>query len=81
MGKVILCNLFQKALTYTYIAVFHAQGHGNWSICSSGQKILATIFVNIGIGQKHNKILRSQETDRPWIGRTEQYASKEDCIK
>ena len=25
--------------------------------------------------------MRSQDTDRPWTDRTEQYASKEECIK
>ena len=29
----------------SHIAAFHTQGHGNQSICLSGQKILATIFV------------------------------------
>ena len=32
-------------------------------------------------GQKHNKILWSLETDRPWTDRTEQYATKEECVK
>ena len=31
-------------------------------------------------GQKH-KILWSLETDRPWTDRTEQYATKEECVK
>ena len=33
------------------------------------------------IGRKHNKILWSQDRDRPWTDRTEQYASKEECIE
>ena len=61
-------------------AAFHMQGPGNWSICLSGQKTLAIIFV-MKTGRKHNKILWSQETDRTWTDRTEQYASKEECIK
>ena len=32
-------------------------------------------------GRKHNKILWSQDRDRPWTDRTEQYASKEEFIK
>ena len=36
---------------------------------------------NENIGRKNIKILASQETDRPWTDRTEQYASKEECIK
>ena len=32
-------------------------------------------------GQKHNKILKSQEADRPWTDRTEQYSSKQESIK
>ena len=31
-------------------------------------------------GQKHNKILWSLETDRPWTDRTEQYATKESVL-
>ena len=46
----------------------------------SGQKNLATIFI-IKTGRKHNKILWSQETGSSWTDRTEQYASKEECIK
>ena len=48
-----------------------------------GQKILATIFV-MKTGRKHKiPILKSrlQETDRSWTDSTEQYASKEECIK
>ena len=48
-------------------AAFHMQGPGNWSICLSGQKTLAIIFV-MKTGRKHNKILWSQETDH---GQTE----------
>ena len=51
----------------TTIAAFHTQGAGNLSICLSGQKILAIIFV-IKTVRKHNKILWSQETDH---GQTE----------
>ena len=54
---------------------------GNSQSVRRGKKKLATIFVKTAIGRKHNKILRSQETDRPWTGRTEQYASQEECIK
>ena len=32
-------------------------------------------------GQKHSKILKSQEADRPWTDRTEQYSSKQESIK
>ena len=34
------------------------------------------------IGRKHNKIPTLKSTDRrPWTDRTEQYGSKEECIK
>ena len=61
----------------------HFSYAGTWELVNLfvRKKSLATIFVNIGIGQKHNKILCSQETDRPWADRTEEYASKEKCIK
>ena len=29
----------------------------------------------------YQNTLRNQDTDRPWTDRTEQYASKEECIK
>ena len=33
------------------------------------------------IGRKHNKISTLKSRDRPWADRSEQYASKEVCIK
>ena len=35
---------------------------------------LVNLFLNVG--GKHNKILKSQETDRPWTDRAQQFASK-----
>ena len=72
-----VCSAAQDALLS--IATLQAQGPGNESICLSGQNNLATIFV-MKTGRKQ-KILWSQEIDRPWTDKTEQYASKEECIK
>ena len=33
------------------------------------------------IGRKQQNTLRSQDKDRSWTDRTEQYASEEDCIE
>ena len=57
------------------IAAFHMQGPGNQSICLSGQKFLATIFV---MKTQQNT---QESRDNPWTDRAEQYASKEDCIR
>ena len=48
-----------------HITAFHKQGPGNLS----GQKILATTFVMKTI-REHSKIVKIQETDRPWTDRT-----------
>ena len=56
------------------------QGLGIYSTYLSGQNILATIFTMKSV-RKHRKILKTQETDRPWTDRTLQYASKEEFIK
>ena len=59
---------------------------GTWEIVNLffGQKVLETIFI-MKTWAENNKIptlkSRLQETDRPWKDRTEQYASKEECIK
>ena len=34
-----------RSATFFYIAAFHTRGPGSYSICLSGQKILATIFI------------------------------------
>ena len=52
-----------------HITAFHKQGPGNLSIYLSGQKILATTFVMKTI-REHSKIVKTQETDRPWTDRT-----------
>ena len=58
---------------------------GTWELVNLfvGTKRFGYDICYENIGRKHNKILWSQETDRPWLDRTEQYqyASKEECIK
>ena len=73
-GKIL--KLFQGS-----IAACHRQRPGNLPICLSGQKILAIFKNMVCLLWKHSKILKSQEADRPWEDRTEQYASKKVCVK
>ena len=57
---------------------------GTWELVNLfvGTKNFSYHICYENIDRKYNKILRSQETDSPWrTDRTEQYASKEECIK
>ena len=61
------------------------------SFSYSGNRELVNLFVGTkifsyhicyeNIGRKYNKILKNEETNRSWTGRTEQYARTEECIK
>ena len=63
----------QSTKSVFHIGAFHLKKPGNYSIALSDKKVLATLFFT-----KLSKIFKSQETGRD---RTEQYVSKEGCIK
>ena len=56
---------------------------GTWELVDLfvGTKHFGYYICNEKIGRKNSKILTSQETDRPWTDRTEQYASNQGYIK
>ena len=79
-----LCQSFviaKKVALRRSIAAFHTEGPGNQSIYLSGRKNFSYNICYENKDRKHSKIAKSQEKDRPWTDITEQYASKEECIK
>ena len=61
------------------IAAFNTQGPGtSQSVCREKHFNYHICYENIG--RKHSKILKNQETNRPWTDRTEQYARKKSVV-
>ena len=55
---------------------------GTWELVNLlEQKMFGYHICYENIGRKQQNTLRSQDKDRSWTDRTDQYASEEDCIE
>ena len=89
-SATVLKRDFNKVFSYKICEIFKNTYYcrfsyaGTWELVNLfvGTKNFSYHICYENIDGKYNKILRSQETDSPWrTDRTEQYASKEECIK
>ena len=81
--KLSLFSILSTKITRQCIEDCRFSYAGTWELVNLfiGTNIFSYHIYYENIGRKHSKLLKSQETNRPRTDKTEQHASKVECIK